>query len=642
MRVAEKIAKGLLILTLFIAFFPLSSSNVFAAENFTSEYDVSYTVVESGLTTVKQEVTITNLTSQFFVSKYSFTIGSEDIRNIKAWDPTGTLTPQIETKGEETVITLNFRARVFGKGRKLKFGISYDFPGLASKNGLLWEVSLLRITGLSGIVHYNLHLSVPKNFGPLLYSYPQPKAIAENDIRRLILYTKSELLKGPPRLAFGKFQLYELHLNYHLENSSFALGYTEIALPPDIPNQQQIVVKNLSPKPVSVRLDEDGNYLARYNLGPWEKKEIVWEGFIALYYHPRDFSKSKIEVIPQTLVDTYTTAAKYWEVEDAAIVAQAQKLIDPNLSAAENAKRIFDFVVKHLSYDYPRFTAEEFWSRLGAATALQKNNQAVCMEYTDLFIALARAAGIPAREVNGFAYTSDDSHRPLSLRFQGGDVLHAWPEVYLPEEGWVMVDPTWSSTSGADYFSVFDLSHIAFVIKGASSEYPLPAGSYQATQGQRDVRVAFSKEVTMTTELPRFAIEVVYPLLSVAPFSTSATIKVRNDSVVSAFNTQITVASDLLEIDGEGLLDLGTIPPLGTKEVKVRLVPQSFRTKGKQQLEVGLAAFGFSGEKVTSAASGETTINPLYLPLSPLYLVAAGGTIILFGLLARFLVRVLL
>lgn len=616
-------------------------SPAWADENFSSEYEVSYTVAETGLTTVRQEVTITNLTSQFFVSKYSFTIGSEDIQKIEAWDPTGALTLEVQKKNGETVINLDFRARVFGKGRQLRFGVSYEFPGLAAKNGLLWEINLLRITSLNEIGSYNLKLWVPKEFGKLLYCYPQPKSITPNGTRQLISYSKTELLRGVPRLAFGDFQLYDLRLTYHLENPSFTLGYTEIAFPPDIPNQQQIIVKSLLPKPVSIHYDSDGNYLARYNLAPREKKEIIWEGLVALFYQPRSFSDQKIKDIPQELTSIYTETAKYWEVDDPTIVSQTQKLIDPDLSAAENARKIFDFVVNHLSYDYTKLTTGDLWTRLGAATALKESSKAVCMEYTDLFIALARAAGIPAREINGFAYTADESHRPLSLRLQGGDVLHAWPEVYLPGAGWVMVDPTWSSTSGADYFSAFDLSHIAFVVKGSSSEYPLPAGSYKASPGQRDVRISFSTEISAVGQLPQLSIEISFPFLSVAPFPTVATIQVRNGSGAAAFNSQLILTSNLLKVEGGETLNLGTIPPGGTADAKVRLTPENFRTRGEQRLGVELSAFSFAGKEIVASAEGETLINPLYLPLPPSYLAVLAAGIALSSCLGRILVKTL-
>lgn len=630
-----------LILLLLISLYPcVTLSPVRAAENFSSKYDASYAVDESGLTTVEQSVTITNLTSKYYVSKYGFTIGSEDIQKIKAWDPTGPLTPEIEKKGGETTITLNFRARVFGKGKKLKFGISYEFPGLASKNGLLWEINLLRITGIDKITRYDLTLSVPQAFGSLLYSHPQPKTTSLSGSRRIISYTKTELVKGAPRLAFGKFQLYHLRLTYHLENPSLTLGYTEIALPPDIPNYQQVIVKSLLPKPASIQVDGDENYLARYNLGPREKKEVTWEGLVALFYYPRSFSNQKTDAIPPNLINSYTRAAKYWEVEDSAVASQAQKLFDPKLSAAKNAQRIFDFVTDHLSYDYSKLQTGDL-TRLGARTALQESDKAVCMEYTDLFIALARAAGIPAREVNGFAYTADESHRPLSLRLQGGDVLHAWPEVYLPDSGWVMADPTWSSTSGGDYFSVFDLSHIAFVVKGSSSEYPLPAGSYKPGPGQRNVRVSFSEEVSAVEQPPQLSIEIGFPPLSVSPFPTVAIIQVRNSSNTAAFNTQIALTSSLLRIDGEKTISLGRIPPGGRAKTKVRLTPENFGTKGEQQLTIELSASAFSGEEVHGFAEGKTTINPLYLPLPLPHLATLVVAAALSSRLGRFLWKTL-
>ncbi|MGP0566778.1 MULTISPECIES: transglutaminase-like domain-containing protein [unclassified Nitrospina] len=53
-----------------------------------------------------------------------------------------------------------------------------------------------------------------------------------------------------------------------------------------------------------------------------------------------------------------------------------------------------------------------------------------CQSHTNLYTALARAAGIPTRVVNGIVYSED---------FQGF-VYHAWPEVYVGE--WRALDPT--------------------------------------------------------------------------------------------------------------------------------------------------------------------------------------------------------
>ena len=64
-----------------------------------------------------------------------------------------------------------------------------------------------------------------------------------------------------------------------------------------------------------------------------------------------------------------------------------------------------------------------------------------CQSHTNLFIALARAGGIPAKVVNGMVYSKD---------YQGF-VYHAWPEVYIGK--WRALDPTLGQ-------NVVDATHI--------------------------------------------------------------------------------------------------------------------------------------------------------------------------------------
>ncbi len=64
-----------------------------------------------------------------------------------------------------------------------------------------------------------------------------------------------------------------------------------------------------------------------------------------------------------------------------------------------------------------------------------------CQSHTYLFTALARAAGIPTRIVNGLVYSKE----------YAGFLYHAWPEVYVGE--WRALDPTFGQ-------SVVDATHI--------------------------------------------------------------------------------------------------------------------------------------------------------------------------------------
>ena len=57
-----------------------------------------------------------------------------------------------------------------------------------------------------------------------------------------------------------------------------------------------------------------------------------------------------------------------------------------------------------------------------------------CTEYSQLFVTLARAAGLPAREATGFVYNGDDRAPTLAG--------HAWVEVLI-DGRWIGMDPTW-------------------------------------------------------------------------------------------------------------------------------------------------------------------------------------------------------
>jgi transglutaminase-like putative cysteine protease len=63
----------------------------------------------------------------------------------------------------------------------------------------------------------------------------------------------------------------------------------------------------------------------------------------------------------------------------------------------------------------------------------------VCQDFAHLEIAALRAMGIPARYVSGYVLTYPP---PGQQRLVGGDASHAWVSAWLPDLGWVDVDPT--------------------------------------------------------------------------------------------------------------------------------------------------------------------------------------------------------
>jgi transglutaminase-like putative cysteine protease len=65
------------------------------------------------------------------------------------------------------------------------------------------------------------------------------------------------------------------------------------------------------------------------------------------------------------------------------------------------------------------------------------NRQGVCQDYSHIMIALVRRLGIPCRYVSGYLF-----HRTGEKTRSSEGATHAWVEAYLPDLGWIGLDPT--------------------------------------------------------------------------------------------------------------------------------------------------------------------------------------------------------
>lgn len=95
---------------------------------------------------------------------------------------------------------------------------------------------------------------------------------------------------------------------------------------------------------------------------------------------------------------------------------------------------ILAWLKQHLHYDKEGIgtTAEEIMAK----------GHGHCVDYSKLFTALSRAAGIPTRAVRGVQKSTEPSAPPGRLS------AHAWVEVYLSGVGWVPVEPQAPSSLG--------------------------------------------------------------------------------------------------------------------------------------------------------------------------------------------------
>ena len=466
---------------------------VYASEEFSTGYDTTYEINPLGTTKVTQTIKITNKQKDVIATHYSLIIRQMRVFDVKLLGDSKGTEIEVENKDNTTTIKATFSDYAIGQYKSKDFTVTYNTTDVVSKVGDVWNVNIPKIQNLDNVDDYNIKLIVPRELGPVIYLSPTPLSKEEDDKFATYYFNKVLLNNIGVDGAFGNKQLLNFKLDYILKNTSVFTKSMQIALPPHIAKQQTVLYKSLSPKPENVEIDQDGNYMATYKVGAKKTLNISANGTAEIFGKQIIPSfGGKFSKIPKKYIRDYTKPDNYWEADNQKIKDIATKLKNPNKTVSENAQQAYDYVVQNLHYDF-NLVLKDYIDRNGALKALtQKDSSWACMEFTDSFIAIARAMGIPARELNGYAYAGDGENKPISIGFKSGDVLHAWPEFYDPAFGWIAVDPTWGTTSGLDYFTRLDTNHFAFARKGMNSIFPLPAGAYKLTGTEKQVEVAFS------------------------------------------------------------------------------------------------------------------------------------------------------
>ncbi len=160
-----------------------------------------------------------------------------------------------------------------------------------------------------------------------------------------------------------------------------------------------------------------------------------WDALDAGYSLPYSFMDLRSALEPEPLIQS----------DDPRIVAHARGITnarsqwrqDPKRVAQSLTTSVYGMLEKSITFSIPN------------AVQVLDTRRGDCNEHTVLYVALARALGLPARTAVGLVYLN------------GAFFYHAWPEVWLDE--WVAVDPTFGQYPA-------DASHIRFVTGGLAQQ----------------------------------------------------------------------------------------------------------------------------------------------------------------------------
>jgi len=212
---------------------------------------------------------------------------------------------------------------------------------------------------------------------------------------------------------------------------------------------QVVTLTKATPANYETFSDEFGNQYGLfwlYDIAPGESVPIVIEYEVTVNALDYDLGACSGEMF-----NGFTYAEKYLEVDHNDIASQSYALTENVGSYCQAARNIYDYVMDSLVY------AGYVTDDAGALKALNSGT-GDCTEYSDLMIALSRAAGVPARFVEGITYGREGF-------YDAGQTKHDWLEVFLPGSGWVPMDPTWGENNPDGYFAEMSPDHIV-VTKG--------------------------------------------------------------------------------------------------------------------------------------------------------------------------------
>jgi transglutaminase-like putative cysteine protease len=175
-----------------------------------------------------------------------------------------------------------------------------------------------------------------------------------------------------------------------------------------------------------VEVDDALQELSLFGQRPWELvRDSIRTGGSGLGYDIAQY------ILESPLVATEEVYREY----AASAFAPGVGVIDA--IAALAAKIYSDFTYKPGSTSVSTPLQEAFTKRTG-----------VCQDFAHLAIACLRAYGLPARYVSGYLETDPPPGRP---KLAGVDGSHAWLSVFIPDAGWIGVDPTNNQFVGGRY-----------------------------------------------------------------------------------------------------------------------------------------------------------------------------------------------
>jgi len=164
-----------------------------------------------------------------------------------------------------------------------------------------------------------------------------------------------------------------------------------------------------------IQAGEQRNLLMKVRVNTYEVRYFIFPDKVG-----------KLADIPEEISKIYLEDHEKYQITHPVIQNAVKEAVGEEENPYWIARNIFDYLREHMYYEMAGG-----WNT--APTVLERGNGS-CSEYSFVYIAMCRAAGLPARYVGSVVIRGDDAAMD--------DVFHRWVEVFIPGYDWIPVDPS--------------------------------------------------------------------------------------------------------------------------------------------------------------------------------------------------------
>jgi len=206
-----------------------------------------------------------------------------------------------------------------------------------------------------------------------------------------------------------------------------------LAIPEDSPHQKLLAPPIFSSAVnYDILTDQWGQKVARFHFDRVNSGEMAQASYRALAriydqcFYIRPEKAAQLKDMPKDIAKDYLVNDTKFALDSDIIRAAVKKAIGDETNPYWMMRKIFRYIIDNMYY--------ELAGGWNIAPAVLERGNGSCSEYSFVFIAMCRAAGLPARYAGSIAQRGDLASED--------EVFHRWCEVYLPKIGWVPIDPS--------------------------------------------------------------------------------------------------------------------------------------------------------------------------------------------------------